>query len=346
MVWYSSSDQILSQHRDSKTDKEDNRRENEINYDFSIDKNSNTSSKDTQTLCSICNRSDRIITDPESGEIICSNCGTVISDKIQDIGRSDRRVFSSGEANDRIRTGSPASLARHDMGLATIIGKDDRDASGRPLDAATRARMQRLRIWNFRAHNHRSADRSLLQAFNELNILRDKLGLSDAAMEKIAYIYRKVQQRGLIRGRTVSGLIAAAIYAGCREMETPWTLKDISLVSNIKRKDIARNYRKMLLELDLKVPNTDSIKCIAKVANKANITENTKRHALSIMKEVTDREIPAGKDPMGMAASVLYISCLKTGEDKTQIQLATAAGVTDVTVRNRYKDLKSKHQLN
>jgi hypothetical protein len=154
MVWYSSSDQILSQHRDSKTDKQDNdidnnRRENGISYDFSIDKNSNTSSKDTQTLCSICKSSDKIITDLESGEIICSSCGTVISDKIQDMGRSDRRVFSSGEANDRIRTGSPASLARHDMGLATIIGKDDRDAIGHPLDAATRARMQRLRIWNF-----------------------------------------------------------------------------------------------------------------------------------------------------------------------------------------------------
>ena len=193
MVWYSSSDQILSQHRDSKTDKEDNnsdnnRRENDINYNFFIDKNSNTSSQDTLTLCSICNRSDRIITDPESGEIICSNCGIVISDKIQDMGRSDRRVFNSGEATDRIRTASPASLARHDMGLATIIGKDDRDASGHPLDAATRARMQRLRIWNFRAHSHSYVERNLLQAFNELNILRDKLGLSDAVMEKIAYI--------------------------------------------------------------------------------------------------------------------------------------------------------------
>jgi transcription initiation factor TFIIB len=127
---------------------------------------------------------------------------------------------------------------------------------------------------------------------------------------------------------------------------TPRTLKDIAAASNIKRKDIARNYRMLLFELDFKVPNADPIRCISKVANKANLTENTKRHALSVMKEVTDREIPAGKDPMGMAASVLYISCLKTGEDKTQTQIATAAGVTDVTVRNRYKDLKSKLQLN
>src|SRR5437868_6369580 len=119
MVSYSAFAQNLIQHRDSKTDKENNndnsRRENQISHDFPIDKSSNTSSQDTETLCSICNRSNRIITDPESGEIICSNCGIVISDKIQDMSRPDRRVFSSGEANDRIRTGSPASLARHDM---------------------------------------------------------------------------------------------------------------------------------------------------------------------------------------------------------------------------------------
>ena len=350
MVWYSASDQNPIQYRDSKTDKENNnnnsRRENQISYDFPIDKSSNTSSQDTETLCSICNRSNRIITDPESGEIVCSNCGIVISDKIQDMSRHDRRVFSSEEANDRIRTGSPASLARHDMGLATIIGKDDRDASGHPLDAAMRARMQRLRIWNFRAHSHSYVERNLIQAFNELNILRDKLGLSDAVMEKIAYIYRKVQQRGLIRGRTMSGILAAAIYIAYRELGTPRTLKDIAAASNIKRKDIARNYRTLLFELGLKVPNADPIRCISKVANKANLTENTKRHALSVMKEVTDREIPVGKDPIGMAASVLYISCLKTGEDKTQTQIARAAGVTDVTVRNRYKGLKSKLQLN
>jgi transcription initiation factor TFIIB len=282
------------------------------------------------------------ITDPESGEVICSKCGIVIADRIQDTNRPEWRAFSAEEKNNRSRTGIPISIAKADMGLATIIGKNDRDASGRPLDAAMRARMQRLRMWDLRAHSHSSADRNLIQAFDELNILKDKLALSDAVVEKAAYIYRKLQIRGLVRGRTISGIMAAAIYAGCREIGTPWTLKDIALASNIKRKDIARNYRKLLLELNLKVPNADPIRCIAKIANKADLTENTKRHAIGIMKKVTDREIPAGKDPMGMAATVLYISCLKTGEEKTQTQLANASGVTEVTIRNRYKDLKKK----
>lgn len=295
----------------------------------------------TPFICLIC-KNNRIVTDSESGEVICSNCGTVISDRNQEISRPEWRFYSAEQENDRSRTGIPITLAKADMGLATIIGKDDRDASGHLLDGAMRNRMQRLRTWDLRTRNHTASDKNLLQAFSKLDVLKDKLALSDAVVEKIAYIYRKVQHRGLIRGRTISGLIAAAIYAGCREMETPWTLKDIAAASNVKRKDIARNYRMLLFELNLKVPNADPIKCIVKVANRSNLTENTKREAIAIMNDVAKKEISAGKDPMGLAATVLYLSCLRTGEETTQTQIAQASGVTEVTVRNRLKELKSK----
>ena len=295
----------------------------------------------TPFMCLIC-KNNHIITDSESGEVICSSCGTVISDRNQEISRPEWRFYSAEQENDRSRTGIPITLAKADMGLATLIGKDDRDASGHLLDGAMRNRMQRLRRWDLRTRNHTASDKNLLQAFSKLDVLKDKLALSDAVVEKIAYIYRKVQHRGLIRGRTISGLIAAAIYAGCREMETPWTLKDIAAASNVKRKDIARNYRMLLFELNLKVPNADPIKCIVKVANRSNLTENTKREAIAIMKDVAKKEISAGKDPMGLAATVLYLSCLRTGEETTQTQIAQASGVTEVTVRNRLKELKSK----
>jgi transcription initiation factor TFIIB len=295
----------------------------------------------TPFICLIC-KNNRIVTDSESGEVICSNCGTVISDRNQEISRPEWRFYSAEQENERSRTGIPITLAKADMGLATIIGKDDRDASGHLLDGAMRNRMQRLRTWDLRTRNHTASDKNLLQAFSKLDVLKDKLALSDAVVEKIAYIYRKVQHRGLIRGRTISGLIAAAIYAGCREMETPWTLKDIAAASNVKRKDIARNYRMLLFELNLKVPNADPIKCIVKVANRSNLTENTKREAIAIMKDVAKKEISAGKDPMGLAATVLYLSCLRTGEETTQTQIAQASGVTEVTIRNRLKELKSK----
>ena len=295
----------------------------------------------TPFMCLIC-KNNHIITDSESGEVICSNCGMIISDRNQEISRPEWRFYSAEQENDRSRTGIPITLAKADMGLATLIGKDDRDASGHLLDGAMRNRMQRLRRWDLRTRNHTASDKNLLQAFSKLDVLKDKLALSDAVVEKIAYIYRKVQHRGLVRGRTISGLIAAAIYAGCREMETPWTLKDIAAASNVKRKDIARNYRMLLFELNLKVPNADPIKCIVKVANRSNLTENTKREAIAIMKDVAKKEISAGKDPMGLAATVLYLSCLRTGEETTQTQIAHASGVTEVTVRNRLKELKSK----
>jgi transcription initiation factor TFIIB len=293
-------------------------------------------------ICSICKKDDKFVTDPDSGEIICSNCGQVISDDIQGNSRPERHGFSTQQLNDRSRTGTPSSLARHDMGLATIIGRPDRDASGQRIDAAMRSAMERLRTWDLRTQVHTSTDRNLMQAFNELNRLKDKLGLPDPIVEKTAYIYRKAQERMLTRGRTVSGILAAAIYIACRESGTPKTLKDISEESNLKLKEVARSYRMLYFELDLKMPVIDPIRCIAKVANKSKLSEKTKRQAAKIMNIVTKKEFSAGKDPMGMAASVLYLASLKNGENITQKHIANAAGVTEVTVRNRAKDLKDK----
>lgn len=290
-------------------------------------------------------KSGKTVTDPESGELICRNCGLVISDKAQE-SRPEWRAFTSEEANDRSRTGIPSSLARHDMGLSTVIGKTDKDASGRAIDISMRSTMGRLRAWDFRTQAHSPTDRNLRQAFSELDRLKDKLRLSDAAVEKTAYIYRKAQERGLVRGRTISAMVGAAIYIACRETGTSRTLKDIAEIGNIKRKDLARIYRIVVMELDLKIPMIDPMKCIVRVANRANLSERTKRMAMSIMKNVTKSGISAGKDPMGLAASVLYLACLNSGESKTQTDIAEAAGVTEVTVRNRYKNLKSQLDLN
>jgi transcription initiation factor TFIIB len=286
-----------------------------------------------------------MVTDPESGEIICRNCGIVMLDKIQE-SRPEWRAFTADDDNDRSRTGTPSSLARHDMGLSTVIGRADKDASGNAIDVSMRSTMDRLRAWDFRTQAHTPTDRNLRQAFSELERLKDKLGLSDVIIEKTAYIYRKAQERGLVRGRTISSVLAAAIYIACRESGTSRTLKDIASISNIKRKDIARTYRLLVLELNYKIPMVDPIKCIVRVANKANLSEKTKRQAMNIMHSVTRSGISAGKDPMGLAASVLYLSCMNTGESRTQTEISEAAGVTEVTVRNRYKNLKRQLDLN
>ena len=298
----------------------------------------------TSIICSVCSDG-QMVTDPESGEIICRNCGIVMLDKIQE-SRPEWRAFTADDGNDRSRTGTPSSLARHDMGLSTVIGRADKDASGNAIDVSMRSTMDRLRAWDFRTQAHTPTDRNLRQAFSELERLKDKLGLSDVIIEKTAYIYRKAQERGLVRGRTISSVLAAAIYIACRESGTSRTLKDIASISNIKRKDIARTYRLLVLELNYKIPMVDPIKCIVRVANKANLSEKTKRQAMNIMHSVTRSGISAGKDPMGLAASVLYLSCMNTGESRTQTEISEAAGVTEVTIRNRYKNLKRQLDLN
>jgi transcription initiation factor TFIIB len=266
----------------------------------------------------------------------------VMLDNVQET-RPEWRSFSTDEANNtRSRTGMPTSLARHDKGLATIIGRTNKDASGQVLDAAMRTTMERLRTWDFRTQAHTSTDRNLRQAFSELDRLKDKLGLPDSVIEKTAYIYRKVQERGLVRGRTISSVLAAAAYIACREMGMSRTLDDIAHLNNIKHKELARTFRLLVLELDLKVPMIDPMKCVVKVANKAKLSEKTKRQAMNIMHNIIKSGVSAGKDPMGLAGSVIYMSSINTGETITQMDIADAAGVTEVTIRNRYKDIK-KH---
>ena len=135
-------------------------------------------------------------------------------------------------------------------------------------------------------------------------------------------------------------MIAAALYAACRDTETSRTLKDVAQVSNIKKKEISRCYRLIYRELDLKMPVVDSIQCIARISSRLEITEKIKRYAIKILKSSQEHQRSAGKDPMGLAAAALYLSCITNGENKSQRDLAEAANVTSVTIRNRVKNLK------
>ncbi|MDG6995201.1 MAG: transcription initiation factor IIB [Nitrososphaerota archaeon] len=280
-----------------------------------------------------------LVNDSASGELFCSNCGYVIKEKMAEIG-PEWRAFSQEEKNNRSHTGSPSSLAMHDMGLATVIGVTNTDASGKSLPASMKATIERLRTWDGRSQVHASTDRNRRQAFSELDRLADKLNVSNAVIEKSAYIYRKALERGLIRGRSISALIAAALYAACRDMETPRTLKDISAIAGIKKKEIARSYRLLFRELDLRMPVVDPVKCIARIASKVGLQERTKRKAMEILRLAEENRSSAGKDPMGLAAAALYVACVMENENKTQKDVAEAANVTEVTIRNRYKGLK------
>ncbi len=285
--------------------------------------------------CSRCGKKE-LITDTETGEIFCGSCGYVSSERVESTG-PERRSFPDDRIN-RERTGIGTSLAIHDQGLSTVISPTNRDATGQPLSNSMKKTLKRLRIWDSRSQND-PIDRNFRQAFNELYRLKDKLSLSDSVIEKAAYIYRKALDKKLIRGRSISGMIGSALYAACREVETPRTLKEIAMTMNIKKGDLAACYRLLIKELDLKIPVVDSVQNVARIASKIGLPEKTRRYAIEILRKAEESKISAGKNPMALAATALYISCVKMGVRRTQRDLAEAANITEVTIRNRHKGL-------
>ena len=281
----------------------------------------------------------KIVTDQNTGEQFCSKCGLVMTDKVTDT-NAEWRSFSKEGGADPTRTGAPTSLTMHDRGLATIINPLNKDASGKPLSTSMKSTIERLRTWDSRSQAHSSAEKNLRHALNEMSKLKDKLALTDSVMEKAAYIYREALEKGLIRGRSIEGLVAACTYAACRNTETPRTLQDIANGMNIRKKDIARCYRLIFRELELKMPVVDPVKGVSRIASIAQLSEKSKRKAIQILNQAKDSGLVAGKDPMGIAAASLYLACITTGEIKSQKQISIASGITEVTIRNRCVGLR------
>ena len=281
----------------------------------------------------------KMVTDHDTGELFCGKCGLVVNEKITDTS-AEWRSFSKDGGADPTRTGAPTSLTMHDRGLSTIIGTVNKDATGKPLSASMKSSIERLRTWDSRSQAHSSEDRNLRQALNEMSKLKDKLALTDSVIEKASYIYRKALGKKLVRGRSIQGLVAACLYAACRDTETPRTLYDIANGMNVRKKDIARCYRLIFRELELKMPVVDPVKGISRIASVAKLSEKSKRNAVKILNQAKDIGLVAGKDPMGVAAASLYLACITTGEIKSQKEISIASGITEVTIRNRCVGLR------
>jgi len=226
------------------------------------------------------------------------------------------------------------------MGLSTVIGTQNKDATGKPLDSSMKKSINRLRTWDSRSQAHTSVERNLRQALSEMDKLQDKMSLPSQVIEKAAYIYRKAIEKKLVKGRSIHGLVAACVYAACRNTETPRTLEDVASGINIRRKDVARCYRLIFRELDLKIPVADPVKGVSRIASIAGLGEKTKRKAIELLNKAKKIGMVAGKDPMGIAAAALYLSCISTGGSKTQKEISIASGVTEVTIRNRCAGLR------
>ncbi len=296
-----------------------------------------------EDVCPECG-SRNLIHDEESGEVICGACGLVIRESLIDEG-PEWRAFTQSEKEARSRVGVPLTYSVHDKGLTTMIGRVGRDAMGKEIPFKTKLQMLRLRKWHMRSRIHSSMDRNLAQAMAELDRLSDKLHIPSSVKEKAAIIYRKALERGLVRGRSISAIAAASLYAACRLTRTPRTLREVAAQSPMDKKEIARCYRLLLRELGLQMPVPEAELRVPKIAAKVGVGEKTQRLAIDILRRAEKLKTTAGKDPMGLAAAALYIACVLNNERRTQKMIADAAGVTEVTIRNRYKGLKKALNL-
>lgn len=289
-------------------------------------------------ICPECGN-DVLVYDPRTGELACPSCGYVVRERDVDRGPEWRSLEDEEES--RSRVGAPLSIMYRDHGLSTVINRIDEDASGRRLSKETREKLLRLKKLDATSQVNASEARNLQQAVNILQIYVDKLHLSQSIAEKAMLIYRKALRAGLVRGRSIRSIMAAAVYAACRAMGAPRDLRELEKAYPVvKRKTIAQGYRLLLKHLNLKVPVADPAIYLNKIASKVGLDQKTVQEALRILQEAAKRGATVGKDPVGIAAAALYMACQETTQNITQKDIARAAGVTEVTVRNRFKGLK------
>jgi transcription initiation factor TFIIB len=284
-----------------------------------------------------------LVTDETNGEVVCNQCGLVIIENALDRA-PEWRAYTLEEKQSKSRTGAPIRYSHFDKGLHTTI-QGFKDASGRPLSAKAKRRAWRLRKWQNRSRVRDSHNRNLMQAMNELQILSEKLHVSSSIKELAAVIYRKALDEDLTRGRTIAAIVAASMYVACRFTKTPKTLNDIVKVSARSKGEVSRAYRLLVRTLKIEMPSHDPLGYVSRIATKAKIPGKVQGSAVKILRKAKRKRITMGKDPVGVASAVLYLACQKEGENVTQKEIAEAAGVTEVTLRNRKKELVEKLYL-
>ncbi len=297
----------------------------------------------TVKKCPEC-KSKRLIRDYERGEIICADCGLIIAENIQDQG-PEWRAFDAEQKEKKARGGAPVKFMRPNKGLVTEIDQYNRDIRGGKISAKKQAQLYRMRKWHKRASVSSSMERNLIIALTELDRVSSALGLPENIKESAALLYRKAVKDELIRGRLIESVVAAVVYAICRMRGIPRTLDEIAKASGIEKKEIGRAYRFLKVELDINVPLTDPSQYVLKFATALKLTGEVQNDAVKLIKKALKKGLISGRGPTGVAAAALYIASAMHGVKKTQKEVADVAGVTEVTIRNRYRELKKELNL-
>lgn len=276
--------------------------------------------------------------DHERAEVSCKKCGLVLEDEIVDLG-PEWRAFDHEQRNRRTRVGAPTTNTIHDRGLSTMIDQKNQDIYGKSIPANNRAQWYRLRKWQKRVRVSGAVERNLAFALSELDRDASKLGLPRSVREEAAIYYRKAVDAKLIRGRSIEGVVASVLYAACRSCNVPRTLDEIAEVSRVTKKEVGRTYRFLARELNIKLQPTSPVDYVPRFASEIGVSGMVESRAIEIINLAKEKGITSGRNPNGVAAAALYVASYLLGERKTQREIAEVAGITEVTIRNRYKEL-------
>jgi len=293
-------------------------------------------------VCPECGGS--VVSDTEHGETVCAECGLVVSEDEIDHG-PEWRAFDASEKDRKSRVGAPTTNMMHDKGLSTNIGWQDKDAYGRSLNASQREKMQRLRTWNERFRTRDSKERNLKQALGEIDRMASALGLPESVRETASVIYRRALDEDLLPGRSIEGVATAAVYAAARQASVPRSIDELVAVSRVGEMEMTRTYRYIVRELNLEIQPADPESYVPRFVSDLDLSDEVERRARELLDRARDEGILSGKSPVGLAAAAVYAASLLANQKVTQSEVSGVANISEVTIRNRYKELLEAGQV-
>ena len=279
-----------------------------------------------------------LVHDAEHGETVCERCGLVVDEAEIDHG-PEWRAFDSNERDEKARVGAPTTNLLHDKGLSTTIGWQDRDAYGNALSSRQRRQMQRLRTWDERYRTKDHKERALKHALGEIERMGSALGLPRTVRETASVIYRRALDDGLLPGRSIEGVATSAVYAAARQANLPRTIRDVAAVSRVDEPEFTRTYRYVVRELSLQIAPPDPENYLGKYASELGASDELVERAHELLRDAKEEGLHSGKNPVGLAAAALYAAGLLTNEQYTQERVSAVTGMSEVTIRNRYREL-------
>ncbi len=273
-----------------------------------------------------------IISIEERGETVCEQCGLIINERIVDFTHSGKRAYTNQEKNNREQTGAPISILLPDMGLSTVI--DKQNINNPDLKRATK--------WNTRITWQK---RNLLIASTELKRISSNLNLPNYVKEDAMRLYIEAFKRKLLRGRSINAMVTATLYLACRIKMIPRTLQEILKEASVSAKEVRRSYSILIRELNIKIISTDPISLVPRYITELRLDAEIEKLVINILNAYLYKFSISGKDPKGICAGAIYLACKIKNKGFTQQHIAEALGITEVTLRSRFKELKSKLKI-